>query len=238
MLQAIYEQGVKVVLVSGRAYLEVAPLLQTLGLFQQPVITLNGAVVVQSSAGKIIFNDSIPSSLTYSLVCELKDKRQSIVVAIDLDTYADETDAYLELYTSFTSREPTRVPDLREFTKRKKAGKICVCGRERDLRVISEYLENKYGKKIRGTFSMPTFVEFHVPTVSKGVALKRLADYYGVNRREVIAFGDGENDITMLEYAGCGVAMGNAMPALKAVADRITASNNEDGIALILEEFF
>lgn len=223
-------------MVSGRAYREIHPLLLTLGLMHQPVITLNGSVVIQSGTDEIIFDEPIPAAVTHSAICDLKDKNQSLVVAIGLDTYADVIDPYVELYQSYTNRFPAIVPDLREFTKGKQAGKICVCGTEKNLRKITEYMEDKYQGVIKGTFSMPTFVEFHPATVNKGVALKRLAHHYDFNRNEVIAFGDGENDIPMLEYAGLGVAMDNAMPGLKAVADRITASNNEEGIALVLEE--
>ena len=59
----------------------------------------------------------------------------------------------------------------------------------------------------------------------------------GIKREEIIAFGDGHNDITMLAFAGVGVAMGNAVSELKRIADRETGSNDEDGIAIVLEEY-
>ncbi|MDE3228673.1 MAG: HAD-IIB family hydrolase, partial [Chloroflexota bacterium] len=75
------------------------------------------------------------------------------------------------------------------------------------------------------------FVEVMAPGVSKGVALGELAARLGVTRDEIVAFGDGENDIPLLAAAGLGIAMANAMPALLARADDITLSNAEDGVA-------
>ncbi|MEK4565703.1 Cof-type HAD-IIB family hydrolase [Alkalihalobacillus sp. FSL R5-0424] len=72
--------------------------------------------------------------------------------------------------------------------------------------------------------------------VNKAVGLKRISDYYGIPSERIIAFGDEDNDLEMLEFAGQGVAMGNAIPELKSVANHITLTNEEDGIAEYLEE--
>lgn len=71
--------------------------------------------------------------------------------------------------------------------------------------------------------------------VNKGETVKRLAAYYNISIENTIVFGDGENDITMLRAAGIGVAIGNAEDAIKAVADAVTASNDEDGIVAFLD---
>ena len=88
--------------------------------------------------------------------------------------------------------------------------------------------------------SQPIFLELFNREVSKGVALDFIAKMYGILQEEVVAFGDGLNDYEMIEYAGMGVAMGNAHPKIKEIANHITATNDEDGIAdaiyeLILE---
>jgi Cof subfamily protein (haloacid dehalogenase superfamily) len=84
---------------------------------------------------------------------------------------------------------------------------------------------------------------FHVIEIvksglNKAVGIKKVADYYGIPKRRIIAFGDEDNDLEMLEYAGCGVAMGNAISTLKSIANETTLSNEEDGIAIFLEERF
>lgn len=75
-------------------------------------------------------------------------------------------------------------------------------------------------------------------SATKGSAVRFLEDYFGVQTNEVIAFGDNFNDLDMLEHAGLGVAMGNAPNEIKQAANVVTVTNNEDGLALILEEKF
>jgi hydroxymethylpyrimidine pyrophosphatase-like HAD family hydrolase len=82
---------------------------------------------------------------------------------------------------------------------------------------------------------LPGSVELTAPGIHKGRGLVELSERLGVPRRLVVAFGDGLNDREMLTWAGLGVAMGNADPATKAVADEVTASNDEDGVAVVVE---
>ncbi|MFU0825856.1 MAG: hypothetical protein ACFWTK_12930 [Clostridium sp.] len=73
--------------------------------------------------------------------------------------------------------------------------------------------------------------------ISKGNAVKILAEFYGLKREEVICIGDGENDLSMIKYAGLGIAMGNAPDYVKKEADYITETNDEDGVAKAIEKF-
>ena len=73
---------------------------------------------------------------------------------------------------------------------------------------------------------------------SKATALEMLAKKYGIKQEEVIAIGDGFNDLPMIEWAGLGIAMENASETVKECADEVTASNDEDGVALVIEKYF
>lgn len=86
--------------------------------------------------------------------------------------------------------------------------------------------------------SHPNFLEVMEKTATKGNAVRFLESYFNVKEEEAIAFGDNFNDLDMLQNVGLGVAMGNAPEEIKQAANRVTASNNEDGLALILEEVF
>ena len=79
------------------------------------------------------------------------------------------------------------------------------------------------------------WIEIGPPGVTKAVTLAEVADELGVGAAEVVAFGDGPNDVAMLEWAGRGIAMANAAPEVKAVADEVTSSNDDDGVAVVLE---
>lgn len=85
--------------------------------------------------------------------------------------------------------------------------------------------------------SAPFFLEFLHKESHKGVGVKAVAEQFNIQAHEVICMGDADNDRQMLEYAGLGVAMGNATADIKAMADHVTTSNNEDGVAVALEQF-
>ncbi len=103
------------------------------------------------------------------------------------------------------------------------------------------YWEEQMQGALKGMYichSTPYFIECLPQGIDKGPALADLAAHFGLEMSEVMAFGDSTNDMSMLEMAGIGVAMGNAEENVKAVADYTTASNNDDGIALSLRTFF
>ena len=122
-----------------------------------------------------------------------------------------------------------------------------VCGTPQDKLLCAsepEYLQQHwramYGPftdELSGMFTADFYFEFMAPGIDKGRALAGALPKLGIDASEVIAFGDGQNDVSMLRWAGTGVAMGNAVDEAKAAADMVTASNNEDGIALALAEF-
>jgi hydroxymethylpyrimidine pyrophosphatase-like HAD family hydrolase len=84
---------------------------------------------------------------------------------------------------------------------------------------------------------IPFFLEFVDQKVSKAIALEKMGEFYGIRREEMIAIGDGFNDLPMIEYAGLGVAMDNAPAEVKNAADYITLSNDEDGVAKVIDLF-
>lgn len=103
---------------------------------------------------------------------------------------------------------------------------------EKTIQAIPSEVKEKY-MMVKST---DFFLEILHPDVSKGNAVKLLAKELGIPREEVMAIGDNGNDVSMLEFAGCGVAMGNAIDDVKAVADVVTKSNNEAGVAHVLDE--
>jgi Cof subfamily protein (haloacid dehalogenase superfamily) len=86
--------------------------------------------------------------------------------------------------------------------------------------------------------STPFFLEILDPRVSKGNAVRLLAEKLSIKQEEVICIGDGENDLSMIEYAGCGVAMANAESVVKEAAQFHTFSNNENGVAYAIEKLY
>ena len=108
--------------------------------------------------------------------------------------------------------------------------KMMYVGSHERLTGVMHKVEADIGGKVSVMFSNVEFLEFMKKGVSKGAALRLLLSDMGIEQADTIAFGDGDNDVSLLEAAGIGVAMGNASDAVKAAADFVTDSNNEDGI--------
>jgi Cof subfamily protein (haloacid dehalogenase superfamily) len=98
-------------------------------------------------------------------------------------------------------------------------------------------IETRFGDAVYTTKSHPNFAEVINPQVNKGVALAVVAAHYGIAQRETMAVGDGMNDLPMLEWAGLGVAMGQAYPQVRAAADVVTAALADDGLAQAIERY-
>lgn len=101
----------------------------------------------------------------------------------------------------------------------------------------AKLLMGKYGDQTSQMYSETYYYEIMPKDVSKGHALLEIAEYLGIDQENIIAFGDQDNDMSMIQMAGVGVAMGNAIDSLKAAADYVTLTNNEDGIAAYLEKY-
>ena len=113
--------------------------------------------------------------------------------------------------------------------------KLIVRHDEHALEAVAEAARELAGDEAAVTIAGPWTVEIAAAGVSKAVALAELCEELGVDRASVVAFGDYPNDLPMLEWAGHAVAVANAHPDVLAVADEVTASNEEDGVALVLE---
>ena len=102
---------------------------------------------------------------------------------------------------------------------------------------VEKKLKDKYAGSLNIFRSEPYFLEIMPKGIDKASVLQRFLSYLGISREEIICCGDGYNDLTMIQYAGLGVAMANARPEVIAAADYVTASNDEDGIVQVIEEF-
>jgi Cof subfamily protein (haloacid dehalogenase superfamily) len=115
--------------------------------------------------------------------------------------------------------------------------KILVAGQPEYLQKVWKQMAAPFEGELSSMFTAPFYYEFTPLGVDKTRALSETFATLGIDRSEVIAFGDAQNDQSMIEWAGTGVAMGNAVDEVKAVADYVTLSNNDDGIAAALEHF-
>jgi len=106
-----------------------------------------------------------------------------------------------------------------------------------DVKRHSAEMNEYFGDKVKCVSSMAHFLEFISPLAGKGAALERIGKLYGITGNEMIAVGDSYNDISMLEYAGFSVAVANAPEDIRKICDHVTLSNNDDGVAEVIERF-
>jgi hypothetical protein len=236
VLERAAAAGVAHVLVTGRPPRWIPPVVAQTGMAGLTVCA-NGAVVYDAAADRIVSARTLDAATLVDLAATMTALLPQAGLAVELvhpvPSFVAEP-SYRHAWVG--SDHEIR---LRSELVTRPAVKMLV----RDPRMRSEeivsVLAPAVGSAVDLTFSHPGgLVEISAPGVTKAVGLAEVAAVAGVAATDVIAFGDMPNDLEMLRWAGHGVAMGNAHPALKDVADEVTATNAEDGLALVLERWF
>ncbi|MCL6574148.1 MAG: sugar-phosphatase [Bacillus sp. (in: Bacteria)] len=238
-LQTAKARGVKVVLCTGRPIGGVHRYLEELHLNEEGdyVITYNGALVQNSNTNEIVSKYSLgyeDLKLLYDLSLELK-------TSIHFFNYTNlyTLNQNIHKYTvaeSYITQVPLSYLRLEGISKNILLPKIIFVDEPEHLNQVIASIPISLREKYAMVRSEPFFYEFLHPKVSKGNAVKHLAKILGIEQQEVMSIGDNRNDLTMIEYAGCGVAMGNAVPELKEIANFQTLSNNNNGVAHAIQK--
>jgi Cof subfamily protein (haloacid dehalogenase superfamily) len=233
------EKGVKVVLASGRPIEGLNRYLEDLNLMKedQYVLSYNGCLVQETKSGKIICEFGLKGKnlhYFYDLSCRLGVNIHAFSPERGLIT--PKNSKYTEVEASINQIE-TNICDFSTVKEDEDIIKIMFIDEPEILGKAIEALPKELYDEYTLVKSTPYFLEIISKDAGKGVGLKALADYLNVKQEEVIAIGDAGNDLDMIEYAGLGVAMANASENVKEIANYITDSNNEDGVAHVIEKF-
>ena len=238
-LLKVQQMGVRIVLASGRPTYGLMPLAKTLelGNYGGFVLSYNGCQIIKAQNGEILFERRInPEMLPY---LEKKARKNGFAIF----TYHDDT-----LITDSPDNEYIKNEALLNNLKIIREDEFstaidfapCKCMLVSDKEKALIGLEQHWEKRLAGTLdafrSEPYFLEVVPCGVNKANTLGALLEHLGVTREEVIAVGDGVCDVTMLQLAGMGVAMGHSQDSVKVCADYVTASNEEAGVALAVEK--
>lgn len=152
-----------------------------------------------------------------------------VIVATEIDQYI-EKEAEIN-HISF--RQVENFPEYVTFD----LNKCLMTGEPTYLANVEKELKNRFGNTLNIYRSEPFFLELMPQNVDKAYSLGKLLDHMGLSKEQMISCGDGFNDLTMIQYAGMGVAMANAQQIVKEAADFITLSNDQDGVAHVIKEF-
>lgn len=232
-IKASIAKGTMVTFATGRMFASALPYALDLNL-DLPLITYQGALVKYAD-GREIYHRPIELPLAKEVLSFLKPKGLHINVYLN-DILCMENITEQGKNYSAMIRVPIHQISFPEDIK-EAVTKIVIIAEKEELDLVEKELQDRFGDTISNIRSKPYFVEIAHPLATKGNALKQLAEFLGIKREEVIAIGDSMNDFDMIEYAGCGVAMANGIDAIKNIADYITTTNEDDGVAEVIENF-
>lgn len=241
-LQTLMEaqrQGVRIILASGRPVCGQRHLAEELHLAEHNgyMLAFNGGIVMEYATKRIIDSTTIPHHLLPAII------DMATSHGFDLLSYQSDVmwanNAKNE-YIQYAAR--INRMELREAKELKAAlvnpvPKCIIVGEPTRLQVFEEEMKRSLGCELNIVRSEPFFLEVMPQGIDKAKRLELLLQHIGAEREELVACGDGYNDLSMIRYAGIGVAMGNAQQGVKDAADYIAPTNDEDGVADVVERF-
>ncbi|WP_429947309.1 Cof-type HAD-IIB family hydrolase [Enterococcus sp. DIV1297f] len=231
-IQSVRQEKIKIVLCTGRPFYSLASLIKQLQLHKEDeyVISFNGAVLSDARGETVFFEQAVSYEnflqVLYlgqqlGLNYHIQSKEGIFTSSLVIDQYT--------AYDSILNRVPIKIVKLDELRHIPIYKVMLVGGKERINAAIPQIPPN-WSKQFNHMRSLDCFYEFLPLQASKGQTLQRLTDQLGIQSNEVLAIGDNENDLSMLQFAGISVAMGNAAQTIKQQADYVTKSNEEDGV--------
>ena len=253
-LENAAEHGAQIVPTTGRFFDMMPQCVRDLP-FVRYAITINGAQAYDRATDSAIVREEIPLA-TATAIMETLDRHDTIydcyrlnwgwmTAALQEKAEAYATDEhYLRMVRNFRTPVPELKAHLRETAAKGDVQKVMMFVRKdpsaeatEELAAIRREIAERF-PEIVTTSSTWNNLEFNSAGAHKGRALERLARHLGLTLADCAAFGDGLNDLTMVKAAGLGVAMGNAVDEVKAAAKTIAPTNDEDGVAAVLEPLF
>lgn len=234
------DKGVKVVITTGRPISGISRILNKLNLNSEGdyAIGYNGGLVQKTHNDEVTSQILMPEDsfeLLYKLSLDLN-VHLHLLTSKEVITPNKDISPYTVLEAHINSIQLLySTPE--EINQLEAVNKIMFIDHTEILDSAIENLPDWIYEKFNVVRSTPNFLEILPKGVSKGTGIKLLADSLGIKQEEIIAVGDADNDIDMIEYAGLGVAMGNAFENVKAIADYISKTNEEDGVAHVINKF-
>ena len=231
-LRAAEGAGLHVIVVTGRMVKSVRQALAPAGL-HQPVICYQGAVVADAD-GRWLRHEPLPVELARETIELLAEAGYSPNVYVDDVLYVAEDTEQARSYARLNRIDFHVVGDLLQWLDVPPT-KLVAVGDPDALDALEPRLKAHFGEREYISKSLPHFLEFARAGVTKGAGLDFLAARLGFTKEQAIAFGDGENDVELVEWPSFGVAVANAHERVKAVASWVCPSADDEGVAQVLE---
>lgn len=236
-IHAAEDAGILVVIATGRPPRWIPPIVDALG-DRGLVVCANGATVYDPARHELVHRVELEPPVVWAMIDDIQAAYPEAVVGLEqgFEFAADELvgRSEVELIESW-KLQGLRVGPIRDYLDRP-VTKLIVRLPGRAPAGTADAVQALVGDRARVTHSTSeSFLELSHPSVNKAAAVERLLAESGIDPADVVAFGDMPNDLDLIRWAGHGVAVGNASPLVQAEADEVTASNDDDGVALVVE---
>jgi Cof subfamily protein (haloacid dehalogenase superfamily) len=212
---------------SVRPYLEAAEI-------DDPVICYQGAVVADPATGRFLRHEPIPVELARETIAALQEDGFHVNCYVNDELYVARMTPEAARYASFQHLPVHEVGDLTGWLSEPPTKLVTIDDPE-VLDRVEARMKARFDGRLYISKSLPFFLEFASPEVTKGSGLEFVAQHLGFTREHTVAFGDGENDVELLEWPSYGVAVANAHDRVLEVADWVCPSAEEEGVAQVIE---
>jgi len=234
------QKGIKIVLCTGRPPAGIKPYADELGFEkgEDYIIAQNGAYIIQTDTKEVIYKRTMTLPEVQKLYEFGKGFAAGTLLVTEFNYFSLEDEITESMmYDAKLVHMPITIMDPKDLSEEMNLMKILYIGKEREVDVIDSAIPEHFRDDYYVVRSQDYLVEVMAKDTNKGIALAKLADHLGIRIEEVMALGDGENDYEMIQAAGLGVVMSNGTDNLKSIANEITLSNEEDGVAHAIEKW-
>jgi Cof subfamily protein (haloacid dehalogenase superfamily) len=201
---------------------------------ETPVVCYQGAVVADPVSGEFLRHVPMPLAEAREAIAAVEKTGYTILCYVDDELYVARETPESDAYAGFQHLEVHVVGDLLGWLP-KAPTKLVTVGDPAELDVLREEMRARFASRLYISKSLSHFLEFAGPNVTKAAGLSFLAEQLGFTRERTVGFGDGENDIELVEWVGYGVAVANAHPRVLEIADFVCPSVEEEGVAQVIE---
>jgi Cof subfamily protein (haloacid dehalogenase superfamily) len=234
-LAAARDAGHHVIVVTGRMFRSVVPYVVDAGL-TAPVVCYQGAVVADPENGRFLLHEPVPLQLAREAIASLEEEGFPVNCYVDDELYVARATPASDSYASFQNLPVHEVGDLLAWLEDPPT-KLVAIGEPSALDGLERRMKARFAGRLYVAKSLPYFLEFASPTVTKASGLAFVAEHLGFGAGDTVAFGDGENDVELLQWAGYAVAVANAHERVLAVADFVCPPVQEEGVSQVLQAF-
>ncbi len=227
--------GVHFVLCSGRMHCSMLPFHQKLGL-DTPMISYNGAMARMPGELEPLYHVPLAKDAAEDVIGRYRETAGALLYFIDDAVHVAAESKWSRLYERRCGVRMRIVPDYAERFNGRRPTKVIVMDEPDVLDTVYQKAREHYGDDLHVTKSLPEHLEFLHPKATKGYGVRWMAGHLGIDESETAGMGDVHNDMELLEEAAIGVAMGQAPPELKALAQYVAPPQDEDGAATAIRK--